>query len=87
MIQRAELRWRVPMVIKSLFDGILGKKQANTVERTAEKNEKVIDYVWMTEDDKKNKNKKKLATKKDPRIDTAILRNRIADKIAKINNH
>lgn len=75
------------MVIKSLFDGILGKKQANTVERNAEKNEKVIDYVWMTEDDKKNKNKKKLATKKDPRIDTAILRNRIADKIAKINNH
>lgn len=87
MIQRAELRWGVPMAIKSLLDGVLGKKQANTVEPAAENNEEVIDYLWMTEDDKKNKKKKKLAAKKDPRIDTAILRNRIADKVAKMNNH
>lgn len=75
------------MAIKSLFDGVLGKKQANIAAPAAQNNEEFIDYVWMTEDDKKNKKKKKLAAKKDPRIDTAILRNRIADKIAKMNNN
>jgi len=30
---------------------------------------------------------KKPALKKDPRVDTGILRNRIADKIAKMNNN
>ena len=75
------------MAIKSLFDGFLNKKQAKIVAPAAENNEEVIDYVWMTDDDKKNKKKKKLVAKKDPRIDTAILRDRIADKIAKMNNN
>lgn len=42
-----------------------------------------VDHLWMKED--LNAEKPKL--EKDPRIDTGILRNRIADKIAKMNNH
>jgi len=42
-----------------------------------------VDHLWMTEDSDAEKPK----LEKDPRIDTGILRNRIADKIAKMNNH
>lgn len=42
-----------------------------------------VDHLWMKED--LDAEKPKLV--KDPRVDTGILRNRIADKIAKMNNH
>ena len=42
-----------------------------------------VDHLWMKEDI----DAKKPALKKDPRVDTGILRNRIADKIAKMNNN
>jgi|GEM_PF-2654456 len=42
-----------------------------------------VDHLWMTEDQEAEKPK----LEKDPRIDTGILRNRIADKIAKMDNH
>ena len=74
-----------------LFNGILGKKQMDSTESveaaSAENNEDEIEHLFITEDDKKNKKFKKKAVQKDPKIDTAILRKQIADKIAKINNN
>ena len=77
------------MAKKSLLDGVLGKKQPKAVEsvESVESDDTVIDHIWMTEDVKKNKKRKKLVAKKDPKIDTGILRNRIADKISKMNNN
>ena len=73
-----------------LFNGILGKKQSESAELVesadVEDSQEEIEHLYITEDDKKNKRLKKKAVQKDPKIDTAILRNRIADKIAKINN-
>jgi len=42
-----------------------------------------VDHLWMKED----LDAKKPTLKKDPRVDTGILRNRIAEKIAKMNNY
>ena len=42
-----------------------------------------VDHLWMKED----LDEKKPKLEKNPKIDTGILRNRIADKIAKMNNH
>ncbi len=42
-----------------------------------------VDHLWMKED----LDAKKPKLEKDPRVDTGILRNRIADKLAKMNNH
>ncbi len=79
------------MAKKSLFGGILGKKQSKPVVEAeqvdAEANEESIEHLYITEDDKKNKKYKKKIVTKDPKIDTAILRNRIADKIAKMDNN
>ena len=76
-----------------LFNGILGKKQSESAEPAepaesadVEDSQEEIEHLYITEDDKKNKRLKKKAVQKDPKIDTAILRNRIADKIAKMNN-
>ena len=41
-----------------------------------------VDHLWMKED----LDAKKPKLEKDPRIDTGILRSRIADKLAKTNN-
>ncbi len=76
------------MIEKSLFDGVLGKKLLKTIKSVPGKSDDTdIDHLRMVEVEKDNKNKKKLAAKKDPRIDTGILRNRIADKIAKLTNY
>ena len=84
------------MAKKSLFDGLLGKKQPKSAEplQQAESENDVgsensgeeIEHLFITEDNKKNKKLKKKMIQKDPRIDTGILRNRIANKIAKMNN-
>ena len=42
-----------------------------------------VDHLWMKEDLDAEKPK----LEKDPRIDTGILRNRIAEKLAKVNNY
>lgn len=76
------------MVKKSLFDSVLDNKLLKTIKSVPEEtDDSDIDHLRMAEDEKNNKNKKKLAAKKDPRIDTGILRNRIADKIAKLTNY
>ena len=70
----------------SLLDKITGKKVSEEIVLSGSDSQKVVgevDYLWMKED----LNAKKPALKKDPRVDTGILRNRIADKIAKMNNH
>ena len=61
-------------------------KKSKTTSGIIENNfdDSVIEHFWMTKDDNKNK---KSTAKKDPRIETGILRSRIAEKIAKINNH
>ena len=73
-----------------LFNGILGKKQSESAEPAesadVEDSQEEIEHLYITEDDKKNKRLKKKAVQKDPKVDAAILRNRIADKIAKMNN-
>lgn len=79
---------------KSLLDKIRGKKESAVVEsdhqesvpEPTEVNTEVtgvVDHLWMKEDLDAEMPK----LEKDPRIDTGILRNRIADKIAKMNNH
>lgn len=79
------------MVKKSLFDGILGKKQPKVAEPAVDsknqEDEEAIKHLYITEDDKKNRKYKKKAIQSDPKIDTGILRNRIAEKIAKMNNN
>lgn len=61
-------------------------KKSKTTSEIIENNfdDSVIEHFWMTKDDNKNK---KSTAKKDPRIETGILRSRIAEKIAKMNNH
>ena len=78
------------MAKKSLLDNIFSKKQTKPEKSKASSatqadDDAVIDHLWMTEDH--DKNKKKPVVKKDPRIDTGILRDRIANKISKMNNH
>lgn len=75
---------------KSFLDKVRGKKEsAVTVSEAVESvPEHVdvageVDHLWMKED----LDAKKPKLEKDPRIDTGILRNRIADKIAKMSNH
>ncbi len=74
----------------SFLDKIKGNKEPATV--MSEDAESIpehidvageVDHLWMKED--LDAEKPKLV--KDPRVDTGILRNRIADKIAKMNNH
>jgi hypothetical protein len=74
---------------KSLLDKITGKKAAEaavpqSIEAEPENQEAAgeVDHLWMKEDI----DARKPTLEKDPRIDTGILRNRIADKIAKRNN-
>lgn len=74
----------------SLLDKITGKKNTvvseDIVLREPNHQEVVageVDHLWMKEDI----DAKKPTLKKDPRVDTGILRNQIADKIAKMNNH
>jgi len=74
---------------KSFLDKITGKKEPEAVvpqpiEAESENQEVAgeVDHLWMKEDI----DVKKPTLEKDSRIDTGILRNRIADKIAKMNN-
>lgn len=76
------------MAKKSLLGNIFGKKRTKSVKTktsSTSPDDAVIEHLWMTEDH--DKNIKKPVAKKDPRIDTGILRDRIADKIAKMNNY
>jgi len=85
------------MAKKSLLDKITSKKApaAAVPEETApapneadaeNQNQQVegdVDHLWIKEDI----DAEKPPLVKDPRIDTGILRNRIADKISKMNNN
>lgn len=79
---------------KSILDKITGKKKSSAaavsdlvdadeagVENQPQEGE--VDHLWMKED----LDAKKPKLEKDPRIDTGILRDRIANKLAKMNNH
>ncbi|QMU60575.1 MAG: hypothetical protein GKR92_02235 [Gammaproteobacteria bacterium] len=76
---------------KSFFDKIVGKSAPEAIAAAvpaesgidSRELEGEVDHLWMKEDI----DAKKPSLKKDPRVDTGILRNRIADKIAKMNNH
>lgn len=80
---------------KSFLDKITGKKSPKAEEVAsveaeavdADENQNVaegeVDHLWMKEDI----DAKKPQLVKDPRIDTGILRNRIADKISKMDNN
>lgn len=71
---------------KSLLYKITGSKETAEVAESTPVHTKVaaeVDHLWMKED----LDAKKPKLQKDPRIDTGILRNRIADKIAKMHNH
>ncbi|MEJ2115344.1 MAG: hypothetical protein P8X88_04700 [Gammaproteobacteria bacterium] len=70
----------------SLLDKITGKKVSEEIILSDTDSQEVVgevDYLWTKED----LNAKKPISKKYPRVDTGIPRNRIADKIAKMNNH
>ena len=74
---------------KSFLDKITGKKIPNTVTAKHENLESEnqiagdVDHLWMKEDIDARKPKIESNT----RVDTGILRGRIADKIAKLNNN
>ncbi len=86
---RAKLLDLTRRVEMSLLDKIIGKSSNAVPENTipAEPNNQAVvdevDHLWMKEDI----DAKKPALKNDPRVDTGILRNRIAEKISKMNNH
>lgn len=65
-------------IINKFKQNKLTDKKANTVENNQE-----VDHLWVMEEQEAKKPK----TVKDPRIDTGILRNRIAEKLAKTNNY
>lgn len=74
---------------KSFLDKITGNKAAEAVapqaiEAESENQQAAgeVDHLWMKEDI----DAKKPKLEKDPRIETGILRNRIAEKIAKRNS-
>jgi hypothetical protein len=77
------------MAKSSFLDKITGKVSSEariTQESDAEiqpNDSCEVDHLWMKED----LDAKKPKLEKNPKIDTAILRNRIADKIAKMNDH
>ena len=78
------------MTMKSLLNKITGNEspqQDGEMPADSEQGHhpatEEVDHLWMKED----LDAKKPKLEKDPRIDTGILRNRIADKIAKMNNH
>ena len=78
------------MTMKSLLNKITGNESPQQDGEAPADSEQEhhpateeVDHFWMKED----LNAKKPVLEKDPRIDTGILRNRIADKIAKMNNH
>ena len=66
---------------KSFLDKITGKKAPEPVDVELEEGD--VDHLWMKEDI----DAKKPMLEKNPKIDTGILRGRIADKIAKMNNN
>ncbi len=79
------------MFNKSHLDDIIGRVQSKILQEQPKKvpyvesGDSDIDHLAMKEDH--TQIKKKSVAKKDPRIDTGILRDRIAKKIAKMNNH
>ncbi len=72
------------MAKKSLFDNIIGKVQSQLKKESSVQVEDEVDHLWMTQDN--SQIIKKPATKKDPRIDTGILKDRIREKIGKIKS-
>ena len=78
--------WR--MIMKSFLNKItdrakLQKAAAVSAEQEHQEVSGEVDHLWMKED----LDAEKPMLEKDPRIDTGILRNRIADKLAKMNNY
>ncbi len=72
------------MAKKSLFDNIVGKVQSQLKKESSVQDESEVDHLRMTQDN--SQIIKKPATKKDPRIDTGILKDRIREKIGKIKS-
>jgi len=77
------------MAKKSLFDNIVGTVKSKIKKEPPKKESSVqvedeVDHLWMTQDN--SQIIKKPATKKDPRIDTGILKDRIREKIGKIKS-
>lgn len=75
---------------KSLFDAIVGKVQSKLVKQQPKKAPSVetqgeVDCLWMTEDD--SQIRENPVVKKDPRIDTGILKDQIKEKLAKLNTN
>ena len=74
---------------KSLFDVIVGKVQSKVVKQPPKKgpcvqNEDAVIGLWMSEDGSQIKENR--LAKRVPRMDTGILKNRIAVKLAKLDN-
>ncbi len=72
--------------MKTLFNKIKHKVEAQTSSDDDQDPEVLdgdVDHLWMREEQET----KKETLVKDPRIDTGILRNRIAEKLAKMNNY
>ena len=77
------------MAINSLFNKFKGKDSSELAESSApvDSNSAVegeVDYIWMTANDSESKKPK---VEKIKREDTAIMRARIQEKLAKLNNH
>jgi len=79
------------MAKKSLFDNIVGTVKSKIKKEPPKKESSVqvevedeVDHLWMTQDNSQIINKP--ATKKDPRIETGILKDRIREKIGKIKS-
>ncbi len=70
--------------MKSFFNKIKQKNTSSEIDKVDQDLEGIdvdvdVDHLWMSEDEEAEKQK----LVKDPRIDTGILRNRIAEKLAK----
>ncbi len=70
--------------MKTLIDKIKQKIDSKEVsDAETEVADGEVDHLWMREE----QDNKKETLVKDPRVDTGILRNRIAEKLAKMNNY
>jgi len=77
---------------KSFFDDIVGKVQSQLGKKPTNKTptpsvevEGEVDHLWMSED--RSQIRENPVTKRDPRIDTGILKDRTKEKLAKLDNN
>ncbi len=73
------------MAKKSLFDDIVGMVKSKFVKAPSLETEGEVDNLWISED--RLQIKEKSVVKRNPRIETSILKERIQVKLTKLDSN